>query len=89
VAASMLRKEPDERPSVPQLLELPLVRRHLRLYAQFVKQSVVRRRESFKRSLVNYCDPDEARLYMRDDGSCGSPAIHGSQCKFAAIVASS
>ena len=61
MVALMLQKEPDERPSVPQLLQLPFVRLHLRLYAQFVKQSVVRRRESFKRSLANHCDPDEAR----------------------------
>ena len=31
---STLRKEADERPSVPQLLELPLVRQHLQLYAR-------------------------------------------------------
>ena len=31
---SMLRKEPHERPSVAQLLEVPLIRSHLQLYAR-------------------------------------------------------
>ena len=33
--SSTLCKEPDARPSVPQLLEVPFVRRHLQLYARF------------------------------------------------------
>ncbi len=88
---STLRKEPHERPSVAQLLEVPHVWKHLQLYARFacakdcevfselvrgmyrwlrqqsqwcrwVKSLVAQRRESFKRSLTGFADPNEASV---------------------------
>ena len=80
MVAAMLRKEPGERPSVPQMLELPVVQKHLRLYARLIRDTVAKRRESFKRSLASFCTADEASpvfdaaLVLSDQGGrCSSP----------------
>lgn len=58
---ALLCKDPDSRPDMEHILQMPFVREHVKLYARHVRTAVTRRRESFKRSLAEYVDASEVR----------------------------
>lgn len=59
LVTALLCKDPERRPDVEHVLQMPFVRSHVKQYAEHVRTAVKRRRESFKRSLAEYIDASE------------------------------
>lgn len=85
LVGALLCKDPDIRPDMEQILQMPFVRKHVEQYAQHVRTAVTKRRGSFKRSLAEYLNTAEVRALASRSAKCANiildtPAILQNGC---------
>ena len=51
---ALIKKEPESRPDMQQILELEYVRRHMKAYSQHIARNITKRQLSFERSLTQF-----------------------------------
>ena len=51
---ALIKKEPEARPSLQEILDLAYVRRHMQLYRDHVARHITERQTSFQRSLSQF-----------------------------------
>lgn len=51
---ALIKKEPEARPSLQEILDLAYVRRHMGLYRDHISRHITERQTSFQRSLSQF-----------------------------------
>ena len=51
---ALIKKEPEARPSLQEILDLAYVRRHMQLYRDHIARHITERQTSFQRSLSQF-----------------------------------
>ena len=51
---ALIKKEPESRPDMQQILELDYVRTHMKAYSQHIARNITKRQLSFERSLTQF-----------------------------------
>ena len=51
---ALIKREPESRPDMQQILELEYVRRHMKAYSQHIARNITKRQLSFERSLTQF-----------------------------------
>ncbi|DBA79173.1 hypothetical protein WJX77_004780 [Trebouxia sp. C0004] len=68
---ALIKKEPEARPSLQEILDLAYVRRHMQLYRDHVARHITERQTSFQRSLSQF------NLEAMAQAADGGPAAEG------------
>lgn len=67
---ALIKKEPEARPSLQEILDLAYVRRHMQAYREHISRHITERQTSFQRSLSQFNLESIAQVTFIDFHRC-------------------